>query len=246
MHETAILDLTRIHDAYYAKVVACATKFLGRDDADDVAQEVFIKIDRSLSTLSEPSKLNAWVYAITLNTIRDFARKLQATPESQIDTRLEVDGAADAFEIPDLRSRAPDESVERLDMIACYLDYVGDLPPAYHEVYVLSEFEDLSDNDIANRLSISRGAVKIRLHRARTRVVEALRRDCQCYRNRRGELMGEPVSFTPSHPSLPQPERPPRMGRKKATEGVWTAGGRTSVTAFACWPGSRSRRGSRS
>jgi RNA polymerase sigma-70 factor, ECF subfamily len=189
--ETSALDLPLIHDAYYAKVVACATRFLGRDDADDVAQEVFIKIDRSLGTLSEPSKLNAWVYAITLNTIRDFTRKQRTIPECQIDGRLEVDGAADAVEIPDIRSRAPDESVERRDMIACYLDYVGDLPSAYYEVYVLSEFEDLSDNDIATRLSISRGAVKIRLHRARTRVVQALRRDCQCYRNRRGELMGE-------------------------------------------------------
>jgi RNA polymerase sigma-70 factor, ECF subfamily len=190
--ETSALDLTLIHNAYYAKVVACATKFLGRDDADDVAQEVFIKIGRSLGALSKPSKLNAWVYAITLNTIRDFARKRLAAPESHVVTRLEVGGAADAFEIPDIRSRAPDESVERREMIVCFLDYVGDLPPAYYEVYVLSEFEGLSDSDIAERLSISRGAVKIRLHRARTRLAEALRRDCRCYRNRRGELMGEP------------------------------------------------------
>jgi hypothetical protein len=48
--EAMPLDLTAIHDAYYAKVIACATKFLRRADADDVAQEVFIKIDRSLGT----------------------------------------------------------------------------------------------------------------------------------------------------------------------------------------------------
>jgi RNA polymerase sigma-70 factor, ECF subfamily len=197
--ETSALDLPLIHDAYCAKAVACATKFLGRDDAEDVAQEVFIKIDRSLGTLSDPSKLSAWVYAITLNTIRDFKRKQRTIPRCQIDGRLAVDGTADAVEIPDTRSRAPDESVERREMIACYLDYVGDLPSAYYEVYVLSELEGLSVDDVATRLSVSRGAVKIRLHRAQTRLVEAMRRDCRCYRNRRGEFMGEREHRQRSH-----------------------------------------------
>jgi len=190
--DTDSLDLTRIHDAYYAKVLACATEFLGRDDADDVAQEVFVKIDRSLDSLREPSRLNSWIYSITLNTIRDFSRKRRVTPDSLSDTRLEVDGTASAVDIADAGSRTPDELIERRDMMACYLDYVHDLSPAYRDVYVLSEFEGLSDAAIAGRLGISRGAVKIRLHRARARLVETLRRDCQCYRNRRGELMGEP------------------------------------------------------
>jgi RNA polymerase sigma-70 factor (ECF subfamily) len=189
--ETPSLDLTGIYDAYYAKVVASATKFLGRADADDVAQEVFLKIDRSLGTLSEPSKLSAWIYAITLNTIRDFARKRRVTPDCLAGAPGDVGVAVNALDVEDTRSPTPDESRERRDMIACYLDYVRELPPAYHEVYILSEFEGLSDDAIATRLAVSRGAVKIRLHRARTRLVEALRRDCQCYRNRHGELMGE-------------------------------------------------------
>jgi RNA polymerase sigma-70 factor (ECF subfamily) len=77
-------------------------------------------------------------------------------------------------------------------MVACYLDYVKALPRNYYAVYVLSEFEDLSNEDIARRLSLSLGTVKIRLHRARARLYEELRRNCQCYYNGRGELMGEP------------------------------------------------------
>jgi RNA polymerase sigma-70 factor, ECF subfamily len=190
--QAASLDLTEIHSAYYAKVVACATKFLGPGDADDVAQEVFIKIDRALGTLAEPSKLSAWIYAITLNTVRDFARKQRISPDGRGVSRRTFDGTADAHEIPDTGARMPDEAIERREMIACYLDHVRDLPPAACEVYVLREFEGLSDDEISKRLSVSRGAVKIRLHRARTRLVEALRRNCQCYRNRRGELMGQP------------------------------------------------------
>ena len=69
---------------------------------------------------------------------------------------------------------------------------MSELAPSHHEVYVLSEFEGLSDEEVARRLSVPKGAVRIRLHRARTRLLEALRRNCQCDQNRRGGLMGEP------------------------------------------------------
>jgi hypothetical protein len=49
------------------------------------------------------------------------------------------------LEIPDAGARSADEAIERREMIACYLEYVGQLPPAAYEVYVLSEFEGLSD-----------------------------------------------------------------------------------------------------
>jgi RNA polymerase sigma-70 factor (ECF subfamily) len=189
---TTPLDLAGVYDAYHAKVVGCAAQFLGRDEADDVAQEVFIKVGRSLGTLADPSKLGAWVYTITLNTIRDFARKRRVTPDCLATARIDGDEPGNALDVADTRSRAPDELIERQDMISCYLDYVDQLPPAYYEVYVLSEFEGLSAAAIARRLSVSPGTVKIRLHRARVRLVDALRRNCQCYRNRRGELMGEP------------------------------------------------------
>jgi RNA polymerase sigma-70 factor, ECF subfamily len=79
-------------------------------------------------------------------------------------------------------------------MVACYLDYVKQLPPDYYEVYVLREFESLSNEDIARRLALNVGTVKIRLHRARTELNEVLRRNCRCYHNERGELMAEPNS----------------------------------------------------
>ncbi len=77
-------------------------------------------------------------------------------------------------------------------MVACYFEYVQRLPPTYHEVYVLSEFEHLPNDDIARRLSLSLGTVKIRLHRARAQINAELRRNCRCYHNERGELMAEP------------------------------------------------------
>jgi RNA polymerase sigma-70 factor, ECF subfamily len=194
--EGALPDFSRIYDTYYGKVRAYAASLLRSDEADDVTQEVFVKVGRSLETLADPSKLGSWIYAITLNTVRDAARKRARSPdllpESLDSERANEKGDPPISRIPDTASRTPEEAAIRNEMVTCYLDYVKRLPPNYYEVYVLSEFERLSNDGIARRLSLPLGTVKIRLHRARTRLLEELRRNCRCYYNERGELMGEP------------------------------------------------------
>jgi RNA polymerase sigma-70 factor (ECF subfamily) len=188
--------LTGIYEAYHRKVVAYAAKLLGSDLAEDIAQEVFVKVGRSLDTLSDDTKLTSWIYAITINTVRDHARKhggeagrLAAQDERGADERP-LDPLS---QLPDTTSRSPEQSAIRSEMVACYLDYVRRLPRRYYVVYALSELEDLSNQEIADRLSLSLGTVKIRLHRARSLLYGELRRNCRCYRNERGELMGEPA-----------------------------------------------------
>jgi RNA polymerase sigma-70 factor, ECF subfamily len=187
-------DFAQVYEAYHDKVVGYASKLLGRDEAEDVSQEVFVKVGRSLGTLSDPSKLTSWIYAITLNTVRDVARKhAAAPPRGSAGSSARTDGEeAPIVDLPDTGSRTPEEDSIRNEMVACYLDYARQLPPKLYEVYVLGEFEHLSNEEIARRLSVSLGAVKIRLHRARARLNEELRRNCRCYYNERGELMGKP------------------------------------------------------
>ena len=196
MVEGPLPELSRIYELYHGKVVAYAAQLLGRDEAEDVAQEVFVKVGRALGTLTEPSKLGSWIYAITLNTVRDTVRRRRTHPDrlpADLDSTGEAsEGESAVARLPDTRSRSPEEAVARDEMVACYLDHVQQLPSTYYGVYVLSEFEDLSDQEIAHRLSLSLATVKIRLHRARAKLHEELRRNCQCYRNERGELMGEP------------------------------------------------------
>lgn len=190
-------ELAEVYERYHRKVVAYAAKLLGTDQAEDIAQEVFVKVGRSLGTLSDRTKLTSWIYAITLNTVRDHARKHGADADRV--EPLHGDAATDAeagdhlSEVRDTASRSPEQAAIRNEMIACYLDYVRRLPRHYYQVYALSEFEDLPNQEIADRLSLSLGAVKIRLHRARSLLYGELRRSCRCYHNERGELMGEPM-----------------------------------------------------
>jgi RNA polymerase sigma-70 factor, ECF subfamily len=192
-------DLASIYERYHRRVVAYAAKLLGSDDAEDVAQQVFLKVGRSLGTLSDRAKLSSWIYAITINTVRDHARR-RATAAGRT---APIPGAAGADDtttgdplsrLPDDAARNPEQSAIRSEMIACYLDYVRRLPRSSSVVYALSQLEDLSNQEIAERLSLSLATVKIRLHRARGILYGELRRSCRCYRNERGELMGERIA----------------------------------------------------
>ncbi len=191
------LEFARVYEAHHAKVLGYVARLIGPDEAEDVVQEIFVKIDRSLESLADPAKITPWVYAVALNTVRDVIRRRASRPDrSPVDPDAErgsedEEGAA-LDRIPDSRSRTPEETAIRNEMIACYLDYVSRLSPTYLEVYLLGEVEDLPVEEVARRLSISVGTAKIRLHRARQQVHEQLRCGCRPYYNERGELMGEP------------------------------------------------------
>ena len=180
-------EFARIYDAYHAKVRAYAAKLVGRDDAEDVAQEVFLKVSRALDTLADPERLSSWIHAITLNTVRDRGRACASRPAPAPAGAEEL--LAQAI---DPAVRTPEETATRNEMVACYVDYVKQLPLDYYDVYVLAEFDQLPNARIARRLALPLATVKIRLHRARAKLHEELRRNCRCYYNERGELMGEP------------------------------------------------------
>lgn len=197
-------EFSRIYLEYRGRIVAYAAKLIGRDDAEDIAQEVLVKVSRSLDTLLDPSRLTSWIFAITLNTVRDAARKgAFRVASASVAPAADGEPLDPRSGIRDSAPRSPEENVVRNEMVACFLDHLGKLPHDYYEVYVLSEFEDLTNPEIARRLSLPLSTVKIRLHRARARLHEELRVHCRCYYNERGELMAEPV--------------PPRTSRRPAT-----------------------------
>lgn len=161
MTDGALPDLSVIYRAYQGRVVAYASRLLGREEADDVCHEVFLKVGRTLGTLADPSKLTSWIYAITLNTIRDAARKRSSRPDGTALTHNSPpengEGEPLTSQVPDTVSRTPEEIAIRNEMIACYLDYVNELPRSYYETYVLGEFEHLSNEEISQRMHLPLG-----------------------------------------------------------------------------------------
>ncbi len=189
-----MLDFNKIYDAYYSKVLRHLRGIVG-DHAEDCVQEVFIKIHKGIEKLKDETKVSSWIYSITLNTAKDALRASKAGAFS-----ISLDKTEDSTDtksiplqnrIPDKREKANEDIIAKKEMSQCYIDFVKKLPKNYYEIYALSEFEGLSDAEIADKLSISVETVKVRMHRARTKLFEELRKNCSCYCNSSGDLTCE-------------------------------------------------------
>ncbi len=83
-------DFSKIYDEYYPKIVRYLTRVVGESEAEDAAQETFVKIDRSLESFRGESSVSTWIYRIATNTAMDHLRRpsskrpLQATEEKDL------------------------------------------------------------------------------------------------------------------------------------------------------------------
>lgn len=185
-----------IYARHHPGILRFLTRFVGQDEAEDVAQEVFLKVDRGLQDFRGEAAIGTWIYRIARNAALD---RLRSQP-AWLDGAHEVQPLGPAEDPADVFSRLPDEqaSIERFligkEMSECIRGRVESLPESYRNVLVLSELAGLTNAEIASALGTSEGAVKIRLHRARTMLRKDLGAHCTVYRDERDELACEPNS----------------------------------------------------
>lgn len=156
--------------------------------ADDLTQETFLRVHQRLEGLKDPAALEAWLYRVATNVCYDsFRRPEQRRPVLPLlvlgeEQRTPADGAA-------LR---PDQLLEQSDMSNCVLRFLTRLPAAQREVLLLHDLQGCTAPEIAGQLRVSVPNVKIRLHRARTRLKAALSEGCDFSCNDRGVFVCEP------------------------------------------------------
>jgi RNA polymerase sigma-70 factor, ECF subfamily len=157
-------DLIRPHER---SVYMMALSFMKNEaDAEDIAQEAFLKAFRNLSRFRAESKFSTWLISITLNEARSrLRRKTIVRMESLDDSPEEVTAVSPAL-LRDWRE-IPSEALERQELRLMLQDAVTGLPEIYRQVFLLRDIEELSVNETAAALSISVPSVKVRLHRAR-------------------------------------------------------------------------------
>lgn len=192
------VDFQEIHRAFRPRIHRFLVCLVGEADADDLTQEVFVKVDQGLAGFRGESNVSTWIYRIARNVASDRLRSLASS--SRLTAELSDKIAAEP------RPPAVDQQLIRKDMNDCIRGFVENLPPEYRSVMVLSELKGLSNQQIADVLRLNVGTVKIRLHRARARLREELAAGCSFYRDDRNEFAcepkAEPVSFRPRPPSI--------------------------------------------
>jgi RNA polymerase sigma-70 factor (ECF subfamily) len=144
-----------------------------RSDADDILQQVFLKVHQNLDSLQSDERLLPWLYRIARNALADFYRthrSLAPLPESL--------AVVDADE-PDPESELAHGLNE---MLAC-------LPEKYRHALELGEIQELKQQEVADRLGLSLSGAKSRLQRGRVMLRQALFECCHFEFDRRGGVI---------------------------------------------------------
>lgn len=135
-------------------------------DAEDAAQEAFLKAFRNLANFRGEAKFGTWLISITLNEARSRLRSRKNIKIESLDVAPDDQGNVSPALLRDWRE-IPSEALERKEVRLLLQQAVSDLPVIYREVFLLREIEELSVLESAETLGISIASVKVRLHRAR-------------------------------------------------------------------------------
>ena len=136
-----------------------------RDDADDLLQEIFIKIHNNIGTLQDEKKLAPWIHQIVRNTLTDYYRKRNLET-----TELNEENAVDDTEVDDLYSAC---------ISGCLKVFIDRLPDKYREPLVLSDIKEHKQRDIAKEMNLSYSGLKSRVQRGRE-MIKDMFIDCAC------------------------------------------------------------------
>lgn len=157
-------QLIRPHERrVYLMALSCMKN---NEDAEDVAQETFIRALRNLGAFRGDSKFGTWLVSIALNEARNRLRRQATVRIVPFDESRGEETPVSPALLRDWRE-LPSEVVEREETRKLLEHAVKMLPDIYRQVFLLRAVEELNVNDTARLLDINTSLVKVRLHRAR-------------------------------------------------------------------------------
>jgi RNA polymerase sigma-70 factor (ECF subfamily) len=153
------------------KVFNLAYKFVGRhDEAEDLTQDIFLKIFKALHTFDRRANFQTWLISISRNLCIDHYRSVRKERETMA---RDVDASQLT---PVSRERGPHSQLEQTDLRELVRLALAELPPALRQAVVLRDLQEFSYQEIADRLGLPEGTVKSRINRGRLELARQLRR----------------------------------------------------------------------
>jgi RNA polymerase sigma-70 factor (ECF subfamily) len=155
-------------ELYSSRVYAVAYQMVGNaDDAQDIAQEVFLRLFQSLDKYRPTSRFTTWLYRLTVNLCIDYQRKnarhRQVTIEEVPNASAIEDGAP-----------PPDAHVERRELRGAIDRLARDLTPQQRSVFVLRDLQGFETEEAARILKCRQSTVRVHLAKARAKIRQAL------------------------------------------------------------------------
>lgn len=159
---------------YRARIINLITRFVGDPDrAEDISQEVFIRVYRNRERYRKSGKFSTWIFTIAANLAKnEIRRKVRHRRVVSMDDEKEP-GTSLAATLAD-RGVGPGQALERKELEVLILDAIESLPERYRMALVLRDLEGLAYEEVSRVLGIPGGTVRSRINRARLMVKDKL------------------------------------------------------------------------
>lgn len=166
--ETLVGDLSPALGRYLLRQVRDTTL------AEDLLQETLLRVARGLPSFDGRASVKSWAYAIANNIVRDHFRR-----SARLGLGVEL---AETEELAD-DACSVDEGIAIAQMNTCVREVVDALPEAYRTAVQLHDFNGMSARETAAACGCTEANAKVRIHRGRLRLRQALERECELYRD---------------------------------------------------------------
>ena len=166
--QTAWEEIVRTHKR---KIFNLAYKFVGRhDEAEDLTQDIFIKIFKALHTFDRRANFQTWLISVSRNLCIDHYRSVRKERET-------IDRGVDASELsPAAPEPGPIAALEQRDRVVLLRQAMAALPETLRTAVLLRDIQELSYQEIADKLRLPEGTVKSRINRGRTELARQIRK----------------------------------------------------------------------
>jgi RNA polymerase sigma-70 factor (ECF subfamily) len=156
---------------YWRKVFNVAYKFVGKhDEAEDLAQDIFLKIFKSLDTFDRRANFQTWLISVSRNLCIDHYRSVRKERET-------IDRDVDANELaPAAKEPGPIAALEQADRVALLRQALAALPDTLRTAVLMRDIQELSYQEIADKLRLPEGTVKSRINRGRTELARQVKK----------------------------------------------------------------------
>ncbi len=186
----------RLYDANHQRICRFLARTAGPQEAEDLAQAVFAKAARALPKFRGDAQMSTWLYRIAANVASDWLRgrsALEAKVTVQLPNALDHAASGPRFDLASQQSQtSPEQKLARKEMRDCIRRLIGQLPDKHWTVLMLGELGGFTDDEVAQTLGISRANARVRLHRARAQLRNALEAHCEFSRDEENEFVCEP------------------------------------------------------
>ena len=156
---------------YWRKVFNVAYKFVGKhDEAEDLTQDIFLKIFKSLDTFDRRANFQTWLISVSRNLCIDHYRSVRKERET-------IDRDVDANELaPASHDGGPMAALEQRDRVMLLRQALSALPATLRTAVLMRDIQELSYQEIADKLRLPEGTVKSRINRGRTELARQIRK----------------------------------------------------------------------